>query len=80
MLLCMVGGAAIGAIIGGLGGNDTGWFGLTSGEKAFVGGLIGVGAGALVGTIIVNSGDKKFLINGEWTSLEEMKESLKNDH
>jgi hypothetical protein len=79
MLFCMVGGAAIGAIIGSLGGNDTGWFGLTSGEKAFFGGLIGVGAGALVGTIIVNSRDKKFLINGEWTSLEEMKESLKND-
>jgi hypothetical protein len=79
MVLCMIGGAAIGALIGAAGGNDTGWFALTAGEKAFVGGLIGIGTGALVGTIIVHSGDKKFLIDGEWKSLEEMKESLKND-
>jgi hypothetical protein len=47
-----------------------------AGEKAFVGGVFGGGAGVLVGAVIGRSSEKKFLINGEWESLQEMKASL----
>jgi hypothetical protein len=69
-------GIIIGALIGYSGGNDTGWFGLTAGSKAFLGGLIGGGAGCLVGAVIGNNAEKKFMINGEWQSLQDMKNSL----
>jgi hypothetical protein len=71
--------AAVGAIIGGASGNDPGsdWLlGLTAGEKAVVGAVIGAGTGAIIGTVVTQASKKKFLINGEWKTLEEMKASL----
>jgi hypothetical protein len=41
-----------------------------------LGGLIGGGVGVAAGLIIAGSTDKKYLINGEWKNLEQMKESL----
>jgi hypothetical protein len=69
-------GIVTGAIIGYALGDDEGWFALTAGEKAFIGGVIGGGAGCLVGAIVGSSSEKKYLINGDWKSLQEMKESL----
>jgi hypothetical protein len=71
-------GVVTGAVIGYASGDDSEWFGLTAGEKAFVGGIIGGGAGTLVGALIGKTSEKKFLINGEWESLQEMKEDLQN--
>jgi len=71
-------GIVTGAIIGFALGDDTGWFGFTAGEKAVVGGIIGGGVGSAVGAIVGNESAKKFLINGEWESLQEMKISLQN--
>lgn len=78
ILIGAVVGIIAGALIGYASGDDSGWFALTAADKAFVGGLIGGGAGTLVGTIIGKASEKKFLINGDWKSLEEMKESLQN--
>ena len=69
-------GIVVGAIIGHAQGDDSGWFGLSSGDKAVIGGIIGAGAGTITGAIIAKSSEKKFLINGDWKSLKDMKESL----
>jgi hypothetical protein len=81
ILLCAVAGAGIGALIGQAGGNDTSSFGLfgTAGEKAAAGALIGGGVGSLIGIVISKAQEKHFLINGEWKSLQEMKEGLLNN-
>ena len=78
VLLSMLIGATAGAIIGYAQGDDSGWFALTAGGKAFVGGLLGVGVGAAVGGLIAAGTEKEYLINGEWKNLQEMKESLQN--
>jgi hypothetical protein len=72
-------GIAAGAIIGYSQGSDKGLFALDAGGKAVVGGIIGGGVGAAIGSIIAQSSKKKFLINGEWKNLEEMKESLQKN-
>jgi hypothetical protein len=69
-------GIVIGAIIGYSGGNDSGWFGLTAGGKAFIGGIIGGGVGCLVGGIVSTGTETRYFINGEWQSLQDMKNSL----
>jgi len=78
-LICILTGVVAGALIGYSGGNDTGWFALTAGGKAVVGGIIGAGAGSIVGAIIAADNEKKFLINGEWESLRDMKEGLQKN-
>jgi hypothetical protein len=78
-LISIFTGIVVGALIGYASGDDTGWFALNAGEKAVVGGLLGAGAGSAVGGIIASGTEKKFLINGEWESLQEMKEGLQNN-
>jgi uncharacterized membrane protein YeaQ/YmgE (transglycosylase-associated protein family) len=79
ILIGAIAGIIAGAIIGYASGDDSGWFALTAADKAVVGGLIGAGAGTLIGASIGREAEKKFLINGDWKSLEEMKESLQNN-
>jgi hypothetical protein len=69
-------GIVVGALIGYASGDDTGWFALSASDKALVGGVIGAGAGTVIGASIAKSSEKKFLINGEWKSLEDMKNML----
>lgn len=75
-------GAAIGIVIGALIGHaqtsDSGLFGLSSDDKAVLGGFIGAGAGCITGAVIAKVSEKKFLIKGEWKSLEDMKETMQN--
>jgi hypothetical protein len=78
ILIGVIVGVAAGALIGYSLGSDHGFLALDAGGKAVVGGIIGAGAGTLVGGIIGNASQKKFMINGEWKSLQEMKESLQN--
>ncbi len=70
-------GIVAGAIIGSSNGSDQGFLGLSSGAKGFFVGIIGGGVGALTGLAVAGAFEKKYLINGEWKSLEEMKASLK---
>jgi len=42
----------------------------------FLGGILGAGVGTVAGFIICNASDKKYMINGEWKSFEEMKKSM----
>lgn len=74
--LGMLTGAVVGALIGYSFGSDQGWFALSADTKALIGGICGIGAGAIVGGVIVKASDRNFFINGEWKSLHEMKESL----
>jgi hypothetical protein len=74
----MVVGIVVGAIIGYNNGDDQGWFALKAGEKAVVGGFLGGGLGAVTGLIVSSAFEKKYMINGEWKSLEEMKASMKH--
>jgi hypothetical protein len=69
-------GIGVGAIIGYSNGDDTGLFAATAGEKAVFGGLVGGGAGVLIGGIIARASEKTYLINGEWRSLQELKDDL----
>jgi hypothetical protein len=43
----------------------------------FGGAIVGGGVGALTGLIVASSIEKRYMINGDWKSLEEMKASLK---
>ncbi len=81
IVLCTVAGAGIGALIGQAGGNDTSNLGLfgSAGEKAIVGALIGGSVGSLIGVVVAKTREKNYLINGEWKSLQEMKEGLINN-
>jgi hypothetical protein len=78
IIVSVVAGIIVGAIIGYSNGTDTDIFGTTAAEKAVVGGLAGGGAGAIVGAIIGKVSEKTYLIDGEWKSLAQMKESLQN--
>jgi hypothetical protein len=86
IVLCTLVGAGIGALIGHGSGNDSNNFNaqtlvpLDAGQKALIGALIGGGAGSLIGVVITKAQEKKFLINGEWKNLEEMKATLVNAH
>jgi hypothetical protein len=70
-------GIVIGAIIGSSNGSDQGFLGLPAGAKGFLVGIIGGGVGALTGLAVASAFEKKYLINGDWKSLEEIKTSLK---
>jgi hypothetical protein len=68
-----VAGIVVGAIIGTNGTSGSGY----SVYGGILGGLIGGGIGAVTGLVISNAFDKKYLINGDWKSFEEMKAGLK---
>jgi hypothetical protein len=75
----IVGGIVAGAIIGiNTGGNmgEIGWE-LNNVAYGILGGLIGGAAGTMTGLIICSAYEKKYMINGDWKSFEEMKKSLK---
>ena len=75
-LLGMLTGAVVGALIGHSLGSDQGWFALSADGKALIGGIFGIGVGAIVGGVVVKASARNFFLNGEWKSLHEMKESL----
>jgi hypothetical protein len=69
-----VAGAAIGVAVGkngGYGELENEWAGLV------LGGLLGAGVGTVTGLVICSASEKKYLINGDWKSFEEMKKSVK---
>jgi len=67
-------GAVAGTLIAKNGGESTGY----GAEVPFIlGFLLGGGAGAVTGVIVSSAIEKKYLINGDWKSFEEMKASLK---
>ena len=70
-------GIVVGATIGIRNGSDQGILGLSSGAKGILGGILGGGVGALTGLAVSGIFEKKYLINGDWKSLEEMKADLK---
>ena len=75
----MVVGIVVGAVIAYNNGDDpNGWFAASSGTKAVAGGILGGGLGALLGVFVSSAAEKKYMINGEWKSLEEMKASLRH--
>jgi hypothetical protein len=72
-----VAGVIVGAIIGIHNGSDPGFLGISSGTKGLFVGILGGGVGALTGLAVASTLEKKYLINGDWKSLEEMKAILK---
>jgi hypothetical protein len=75
----MVVGIVVGAIIGGNNGDDpNGWFAASSGEKAVFGGILGAGLGAVPGAIVSSAAEKKYMIDGEWKSFEQLKASMRH--
>jgi hypothetical protein len=74
----IVTGMVAGGFIGGaLSKNAQGFEGAYASAAAItLGILIGGGVGTLAGILIGSSADKKYLINGDWKSFEEMKASL----
>jgi hypothetical protein len=46
------------------------------GAGIIIGGILGGGVGTLTGLLICDAYDKKYLINGDWKSFEEMKRSM----
>jgi hypothetical protein len=74
---CTVAGIIIGAAIGVGQGSDQGLFALDAAAKGVALGVFGGAIGVLVGVAVANAADKKYLINGSWESLEELKAELK---
>src|SRR5579863_5669988 len=77
IVLGAVVGIVIGAILGISDGSDQGLFALTAGEKGLIAVILGGGVGALAGLAISPALEKKYLINGDWKNLEEVKAGLK---
>ncbi len=74
---CAVAGIIIGAVIGVSQGPDQGLFALDAAAKGIALGIVGGGIGTLVGFAIAATEDKKYLVNGNWESLQELKAELK---
>jgi len=74
----IVGGAVAGALIGYGASTNNGGFeaGLNQAAGIVLGGFLGAGVGTLTGLLICNAADKKYMIDGEWKSFEEMKKSM----
>jgi len=74
----IVGGVVVGALIGYAVSRSTGGVEdeLNQVAGGVVGGFLGGGIGTLTGLIICSASDKKYLINGDWKSFEEMKKSM----
>ncbi len=74
---CAVAGIIIGAVIGVSQGPDQGLFALDAAAKGIALGIVGGAIGTLVGFAIAATEDKKYLVNGNWESLQELKAELK---
>jgi hypothetical protein len=74
----IVGGAVAGAMIGYANAKRNGGFEDIGnvGAGIFLGGILGGGVGTLTGLLICNASDKKYMINGDWRSFEEMKKGM----
>lgn len=74
----IVGGIVAGAFIGYASAKNGGGFDELENQTAGIifGGLLGGAVGTLTGLVICNASDKKYLINGDWKSFEEMKRSM----
>jgi Na+-translocating ferredoxin:NAD+ oxidoreductase RnfD subunit len=74
----IVGGIVAGALIGYAASKNNGGIEdeLNQAGGIVLGGFLGGGLGTLTGLIICNASDKKYMINGDWKSFEEMKRSL----
>lgn len=76
--IAIVGGAIAGALIGNASAQKSEGIPGAANQAAgiFLGGILGAGVGTLTGLLICNAYDKKYLINGDWKSFEEMKKSM----
>jgi hypothetical protein len=74
----IVGGVVAGALIGYASAKDDGSIdgAVNQGAGIVIGGILGGGIGTVTGLLICNASDKKYLINGDWKSFEEMKKSM----
>jgi len=73
-----IAGIVAGAIIGKNSTSASGFEGSASGAFAVVlGVLVGGGVGSLTGLVVASAFEKKYLINGDWKNLAELKASLK---
>jgi hypothetical protein len=71
-------GMVAGVLIGKNASNGTGYVGSVNSAGAIaLGLLLGGGAGAITGLVVASSFEKKYMINGDWKSLEELKATLK---
>jgi hypothetical protein len=50
---------------------------LSNAGSVILGGLLGGTGGLIIGTVICSAAEKKYMINGEWKSFEELKAALK---
>jgi hypothetical protein len=75
----IVGGIVAGSFIGYASAKKSGGFEELENQGAgiIIGGILGAGIGVVTGLVICNAPDKKYLINGDWKSFEEMKRSMK---
>jgi hypothetical protein len=74
----IAGGSIAGGLIGYAASTNNGGIedGLNQAAGIILGGFLGAGVGTITGLIICNASDKKYLINGDWKSFEEMKKSM----
>ena len=74
----IVGGMVAGALIGYAAAKKSGGIEdeLNEAGGIVLGGILGAGVGTVTGLVICGSSDKKYLINGDWKSFEEMKRSM----
>jgi hypothetical protein len=73
----LIGGGAVAGIVGGIFIGTSGKSGYNQIAGGILGGILGGGIGALTGLAVSTAFDKKYLINGDWKSFEEMKAGLK---
>jgi hypothetical protein len=75
----IVAGIVAGAIIGkSLGSKSSSGEGqISSSGSVILGGLLGGTGGLIIGAVICSAAEKKYMINGDWKSLEELKAELK---
>jgi len=78
MPVSIVTGVIAGLIIGRNSGSSKGDFEseINNVGTVFLGGVIGGAVGTLAGVAIISASEKKYMINGEWKSFEEMKKSM----
>ena len=74
----IVAGVVAGGIIGNNSGSNKGDINsqLNNVGAVFLGGILGGAVGTITGFAICSVADKKYLINGDWKSFEEMKRSM----
>jgi hypothetical protein len=68
-------GALIGKSLGSQGGSTEDQ--LSNVGSVIIGGLLGGTGGVIIGAVICSAAEKKYMINGEWKSFEELKATLK---